>query len=73
MQAIHVHTCMLGCVIGACVLAITPPPPPHTHTCVFPVQEKRYEEACAKFNTVLQVMGYRAGMYDLYTHCVPQF
>lgn len=27
------------------------------------VQEKRYEEAMAKFNTVLQVMGYRAGMY----------
>ena len=27
------------------------------------MQEKRYEEATAKFNTVLQVMGYRAGTY----------
>ena len=25
-----------------------------------PPQEKRYKEACAHFNTVLQVMGYRA-------------
>lgn len=34
------------------------------HVCVhvWSVQEKRYEEAMAKFNTVLQVMGYRAGM-----------
>ena len=27
------------------------------------LQEKRYAEACAKFNTVLHVMGYRGGMY----------
>ena len=28
---------------------------------MYVMQEKRYEEATAKFNTVLQVMGYRAG------------
>ena len=34
--------------------------------CVWLVQEKRYEEACAKFNTVLQVMGYRGGMCTIH-------
>ncbi len=31
------------------------------------MQEKRYNDACAKFNSVLQVEGFRAGKHTLYT------
>lgn len=47
-------------------LSIQHPKPAYTVLIVcLHVQEKRYEEAMAKFNTVLQVMGYRAGMYNV--------
>lgn len=52
-----------------CPLHFCQPIPMHTlHYCCFPLhssssQEKRYEEACAKFNTVLQVTGFRGGTY----------